>query len=230
LESKLLHDWPVTRDEAFHIQMRLAPEIELFGNFDDIHHVAAVETAYGTDPDIVYVAAVVVSFPDIEEIDRACHAETVTFPYLPGYYYFREGRAIVKALEKLKQEPDIIMVHGHGIAHPRRIGMASHLGLAMDKPTIGCCRKLLAGQHKTVAPTKGSCQPIVLQGKEVGFAYRSKDNVKPIFISPGHKCTLEQSRDIVVRSLRGFRLPEPLRLAHLFANKFKRGSERKRSV
>ena len=107
--------------------------------------------------------------------------------------------------------------------------MACQIGLAIDRPTIGCARKLLAGRHRPVAPAKGSSQPIVANSKQVGLAYRSKENVKPIFISSGHRCDLEHARDIIVKNLRGFRLPEPLRLAHLFANKYRRRSEAKKS-
>ena len=137
---------------------------------------------------------------------------------------------ILSALEKIKENPDIIIVHGHGYAHPGRCGMASLVGLAFDKPSIGCARRLLAGYHRPVDPRKGSQQPLILNSREVGIAYRSKENVKPIFISPGHKCNLAQARDIIVQNLRGFRMPEPLRLAHLYANKYKRHREQKNST
>ena len=143
-------------------------------------------------------------------------------------FFFREGQTIIKAFEKLENEPDLLMVHGHGISHPVRFGMASHIGLIFNKPTIGCCRKLLVGKHREVDDSKGSFQIISYQNKEVGYAYRSKDSVKPIFISPGHLISLEQSKEYIVRNLRGFRLPEPLRSAHKFANKFRRQIEKKK--
>jgi len=219
--------WPATKTEALVHQKRAANAVKLLGHFDDLKLVAAVDTAYGKNAEVVYASAVVVSFPEIEEVDRAFQYDAVKFPYVPGLFFYREGETMLKALCKLQCEPDVIIVHGHGIAHPRRCGVASQVGLVLDKPTIGCARKLLVGFHRPVPPAKGQYQPILAESKEVGCAYRSKEGVKPIFISPGHLCSHDQARDIVVRNLRGFRLPEPLRLAHLFANKFRRRIEGK---
>jgi deoxyribonuclease V len=227
MNYRSLHEWPQSRREAEHIVSDLAEQVEIAPVLQEPKTIAAVDTAYGKNAEVVFTSAVLVSFPEIEEIERTFQYGQVSFPYLPGLFYFREGETIIKALSKLKTEPDIIIVHGHGVAHPARCGMASLIGLAFDKPTIGCARKLLAGQHRPVAPGKGNFQPIMIQSREVGYAYRTKDGVKPIFISPGHKCNLEQSRDYIVRNLRGFRQPEPLRLAHLYANKFRRHIERK---
>ncbi|MFQ5452747.1 MAG: endonuclease V [Candidatus Zixiibacteriota bacterium] len=230
MEYKIHHHWPENKFEAIEIQKKLAEKIQIDGNYDDIKLIAAVDTAYGKNADLIFAASVLVTFPEIEEVERTFQYEPVNFPYIPGYFYFREGHVIINTLAKLKCEPDIIIVHGHGIAHPRRCGIASLIGLAFDKPSIGCARKLLTGNLRQVSPTKGSYQPIILNSKEVGIAYRSKDNVKPIFISPGYKCNLNQSKDIIVKNLRGFRLPEPLRIAHLIANKFKRHIENKELV
>lgn len=222
--------WPESKVKAIGLQEKMANDVDLLGNLDDIKLVAAVDTAYGKNADVVYASAVVMSFPDIQEVERAFQYNTVDFPYVPGLFFYREGPTILKVLSKLECDPDVVIIHGHGIAHPRRCGLASQVGIVMNKPTIGCARKLLCGNHRTVAPAKGSSEPITLKSSKVGVAYRSKDNVKPIFISPGHKCSLEQARDIVVRSVRGFRLPEPLRLAHLFANKFRRRVEAKKNL
>jgi len=146
----------------------------------------------------------------------------VSFPYIPGLYYYREGQIIVEVLKKLQAEPDLLMVDGHGIAHPKSCGIACHLGIDFDMMSIGCARKLLVGNNVPVRELKGNYQPVRFRGKEVGVAYRSKDGVKPIFISPGHQCDTEYARNIIIRCLRGFRMPEPIRLAHLFANKYKR--------
>ncbi|UCG61799.1 MAG: endonuclease V [Candidatus Zixiibacteriota bacterium] len=206
----------------------MAGKIELLGNFDELKLIAAVDTAYGKNAGTVYASVVLMSFPEIQEIERVFQYDQVTFPYIPGLFFYREGPTILKALSKLESEPDVVIVHGHGIAHPRRCGIASQVGVVLSKPTIGCARRMLCGYHRPVAPSKGSFQPMTLKSKEIGLVYRSKENVKPIFISPGHMCNLQQARDIVVRSLRGYRLPEPLRLAHLFANKFRRRIESKK--
>ncbi len=223
-------DWPTSKTEAVKMQEEMAGKIELFGNFDNLKLIAGVDTAYGKNADTVFASVVVMSFPEIEEVERAFQYDPVTFPYVPGLFFYREGATILKALSKLEFEPEVIIIHGHGIAHPRRCGIASQVGLILEKPTIGCARKMLCGHHKPVAPSKGSFQPMTLKTREVGLAYRSKENVKPIFVSPGHRCNLEQARDIVVRCLRGYRLPEPLRLAHLFANKFRRRTEAKKNL
>ncbi|MDH4156413.1 MAG: endonuclease V [candidate division Zixibacteria bacterium] len=227
MRYKRFHGWPTSRLEAAAIQLKLAQKIDPQDYPVTPRLIAAVDTAYGRDGQVVYAAAVVTTFPEIEEVERTFCQTPVIFPYIPGMYYFREGACILEVLEKIRNEPDLLMIHGHGIAHPRNCGMACFIGLAFDKPSIGCARKLLVGRHREVAPHKGGQQPIIWRSREVGIAYRAKDRVKPIYISPGYKCNLQQARDIVVMNLRGFRLPEPLRLAYLFANKYKRYRERK---
>lgn len=216
--------------EAIAIQKELAPQIEIYPPRTDICFLTAVDTAYSTDGETVFAAAVTLSFPDLEEIEKRFQFEKVKFPYQPGLFFFREGTAIINVLEKLEQEPDLLIIHGHGIAHPRGIGMASQIGLIFDKMTIGCSRKVLLGSHREVDSKKGSYQPISLNNREVGYAYRSKDGVKPIYISPGHHCDLTISKEIIVKCLRGYRLPEPMRIAHLLVNKYKHHFERKKEA
>ena len=227
LEYRKLHDWPTTKAEASAIQDEMAGRIELHANAESPGLIAAVDTAYGNNAETLFASVVVTTFPEIEVVERTYHYGPLNFPYIPGLYYFREGPVIIEALAKVESDPDLVIVHGHGLAHPRRCGMACSLGIAFDKPTIGCARKLLTGYHRPVGEIKGSCQPITIRSQEVGLAYRSKDNVKPIFISPAYKCDLDQAKEIIVQNLRGFRLPEPLRLAHLFANKLRRQIEKK---
>lgn len=221
-----MHEWPDTRQRAIDIQRDVASRVVLHGNTDEPRLIAAVDTAYGFGGEHLYASAVVLSFPQLEEVERAYHFGKVTFPYFPGLFYFREGPIMVEALARLKSEPDLIIVHGHGTAHPQRCGIACHIGVNFNKPTVGCARRLLVGTHRPVPDLKGGQQPILHKGKEIGIAYRTKDKVKPLFISPGHMCDLNFSRDMIVRCLRGFRLPEPLRLAHLLANKYKRKMEK----
>lgn len=221
-------DWPSNKIEAFDIQKEMAKKVEIFSNLDEIKLIAAVDTAYGKNAEVIYASAVLIKFPDLEEVERRFQYDKVSFPYIPGMFYFREGATIEKVLQKLDTEPDLLIIHGHGIAHPQRCGLASHIGIGFDKPTIGCARKLICGSHREVGEIKGSNQPIYHKNKEVGLAYRSKENVKPIFISPGHKCDIKLANEIIVKNLRGYRMPEPLRLSHLFANKFKRHIETKK--
>ncbi len=222
METRELHPWPETRAEAYAIIEEMVTRIEPGMAGEDPNLIAAVDTAHGPGGEVLYACAVVVTFPELEEVDRAFFHAPVRFPYEPGLLYFRDGPIITGALSQLISNPDLIIVQGHGQAHPLRCGVASHVGLVFDRPTIGCARRLLAGRHRPVAPAKGSYQPITIGSKEVGVAYRSRADVKPLFISAGHRCDSAQARDIVVRCLRGFRLPEPLRLAHQLVNKQKR--------
>ncbi len=221
------HPWPTDKYQAIEIQKELAKSIEILPNYDDINLIASVDTSWGKNADTVFASAVLCTFPEIEEIDRRSYYSETTFPYIPGMSYFREGQTMIKALEKLEQQPDLIIVHGHGIAHLKNSGIASLIGVGFDLPAIGCSRKLLIGSVKEIQLTKGSCQPINYQNKEVGVAYRTKEAVKPLFISPGHKCDIPFAKDIIIRNLRGYRMPEPLRFAHLAVNKYKRHIEKK---
>lgn len=226
MEIKYRHAWPSTKHDAIALQKEFIPRIALNSNSGEPSLIAAVDSAYGYGGEYLYAAAVVLSFPNLQEVERVYHSERVSFQYYPGLFYFREGPTIVGALAKLKSDPDFLMIHGHGIAHPQYCGIACHVGVAFNKPSLGCARRILAGTHHAVNDSKGSYQILRLRGKPVGFAYRTKDRVKPLFISPGHQCDMDQSRELVVKCLRGFRLPEPLRLAHLFANKYKRKAEK----
>lgn len=227
MEHRKLHDWPTDKFQAMDIQRDLSTQVEISDNISDIKYIAAVDTAYGKNAEIVFASAVVTTFPEIDEVEKTFQFDPVSFPYIPGMFYFREGETIIKTLEKLQTEPDLLIIHGHGIAHPKRCGTASMVGLAFDKPTIGCARKHLLGTYRDVDKAKGSIQPMSIANKQVGYVLRSKDGVKPIFISPGHKVDLEICREIIVKNLRGYRMPEPLRFAHQCANKFKRHIEKK---
>ena len=208
------------------IQRELREQVDICGNFRPPSMIAAVETAYGIEGKAVYAAAAVVTFPELEIVERRFARRPATFSYVPGLFYFREGPAMIAALEQLEEDADVIIVHGHGLAHPERCGIASCIGLAFDTPAIGCARRLLAGRHREVGVERGSEESITLKSQPVGVAYRSRDKVKPIFISPGHLCNIEQARDTVVQCLRGYRLPEPQRIAHASANKSRRLHER----
>lgn len=225
MQYEFPYQWPATRDEAFSILEQTAQQVVIDSNTPEPTLIAGVETDYGQSGDILYAAAVVVSFPEFQVVERALHYVKLSFPYYPNLVFFREGQGMVHVLAKLKSEPDVLMISGHGIAHPQGCGPASHLGVMFDRPTIGCARRLLAGQFQEPDNQKGSAQPILLRGKEVGMAYRSKDGVKPIFISPAHRCDLQFARRITVQCLRDYRQPEPLRIAHLEANKYRRRSD-----
>jgi len=219
------HSWPGTREEAYNFQDTRLDRLEIIGNTVEPKTIVAVEATYGRDAAVIYAAAVVFSFPEHKYIENKYVQFDTAFEYVPSLFYFREGPALVAALEEIETDVDLIMINGHGIDHPRNCGIATHIGMDFDKPAIGCARRLLAGQHQPVGEEKGDSQQLFHLNKEVGVVYRSRERVKPIFISPGHKCNIEFAHNIIVRSLRDYRLPEQLRAAHRLANKNKRFSE-----
>lgn len=225
MQPVFTHSWPNSKAEAHQCQEKLAGQVKLPPLTEEPSVIVAVETTYGSGGETLYCCAAVLSFPELTEVETVFSHGPADFKYEPGLLYFREGPVITQTLSKLTATPDLLMVHGHGIAHPKRCGLASSLGVVFEIPTIGCCRKLLAGHHREVPTTKGSAQPIILNDNEVGMAYRSKTNVKPMFISPGHLCDLQSAVSLTQRCMRGFRQPEPARLAHLLAHRFKRRTE-----
>ena len=149
----------------------------------------------------------------------------LTMPYVPGLLSFRELPLVLTAWDRLRQKPDLVLVDGHGIAHPRGLGIASHLGLAIDRPTIGCAKSILVGRHEPLAPARGSMAPLVHHGETVGYAVRTKDKVNPVFVSCGHRVSQETAVRWVLECARGYRLPEPTRQAHLASNQLRREGE-----
>ena len=161
---------------------------------------------------------VIFEFPSFKIIERKHCVSTVNFPYIPGLLTFREGPSLLEAFEKIKIEPDIILFDGQGIAHPRRMGIATHLGLFLDKPTIGCAKSKLCGNYSSLGEKKGEYTLLKENNEILGAALRTRDRVKPIFVSPGNKIDLFTSIEIVLKCTRKYRLPIPVREAHIFVN------------
>lgn len=227
LEFRLLHDWPQNPNDAVKLQYELQPSVDVSMHIDTPSLITAVDTAYNNKTNRLYAAAVTLKYPEMTNYERAVAEAEAKFPYIPALLAFREGPVILKTLGRLKTRPDAVIYPGHGLAHPRGIGMASHLGLITGIPSIGCARKCLAGDYRRPLPGKGECSSLFVSDVESGFVYRTKENVKPMFVSPGHKCTIRDALDIVIGCLTGYRMPEPLRLAHLYANKYKQSAEKK---
>ncbi len=223
-----LHKWPHGRNEAVKIQHQFKNRVVFKGALDNVKLIAGVETAFDHIANVLYAAVCLYSYPDLVEKERATASATATFPYVPGLHVFREGPVIIKACSRLHTRPDLVMFAAHGEAHPRHFGMASHLGVILDIPTVGCARKLLVGEHDEVDEKSGSSAPLMMDTTRVGTVYRSRDGVKPIFISPGHCCDVEAATKIVVSTLREYRIPEPLRAAHRLANRLKHAGEKRK--
>lgn len=218
MKAQHLHSWQMTPDQAKTVQRELAVMVSRRNGFDAVRLVAGVDISAPNAAGLARAAVVVLSYPELAPVERKVVTKEVTFPYVPGLLSFRESPLIIAACEELEATPDLILVDGQGIAHPRRLGLASHLGLLWDRPTIGCAKSRLCGEHKMVPAEPGSYAEITDNGEVIGAVLRTKAGVAPLYISIGHKVDLETAISWVVRCCRGQRLPEPTRLAHLAAS------------
>jgi deoxyribonuclease V len=179
--------------------------------------VAGVDISVNREQGVARGAVVVLNYPELRLVETKVVSGKVDFPYVPGLLSFREAPLTLAACERLTLTPDLILVDGQGIAHPRRLGLASHLGLFLDTPTIGCAKSLLCGRHSPPGEEPGSYCEVVDGGETIGVALRTKPGIKPVYVSIGHKVDLETAIYWVLECCRGYRLPEPCRLAHLAA-------------
>ena len=217
--------WDVTPKEAIAIQQELRTKVQLKPLPGKVKRVGGVDLSYNIGSDVVFAALVILDMETLEVIARSGVQDRMTFPYIPGLLSFREIPALMKVWEQLdpSYKPDIILADGQGIAHPRRIGVATHLGILTETPTIGCAKNVLVGSHEILSEEKGSAAEMIDKSEVVGYALRTKHKVKPMYISPGHFITLEESRDIAMRCVGKYRMPEPTRQAHLTVNAMRRG-------
>ncbi|TET14450.1 MAG: deoxyribonuclease V [Dehalococcoidia bacterium] len=218
MKAHHLHDWQIARDQAMQIQRDLAAMVSRRNEVGDILLVAGVDISAPDSEGFARAAVAVVSYPELKLKETKVVQQQVTFPYVPGLLSFRESPLILAVCEKLNADPDLILVDGQGIAHPRRLGLASHLGLLWDKPTIGCAKSRLCGEHQLVPPQPGSYAEIIDNSEVIGAALRTKQGAGPVYVSIGHKVDLQAAVSWVLRCCRGLRLPEPTRLAHLAAS------------
>jgi deoxyribonuclease V len=218
-----VHPWKVTTADAQAIQLKLAGLVSRKNEVSRPKLVAGVDISAPRFQGKVRGTVVVLSYPELEVVEIGAVEQTVDFPYIPGLLSFRESPVILAAYEKLRSKPDLVLVDGQGIAHPRRFGIASHLGVLLDVPTIGCAKSLLCGTFDSLGSEAGSTAEIEHEGEVVGMALRTKANVRPVFISIGHKVDLAAAVSWVGKCCLGYRLPEPTRLAHLAASGNLRG-------
>jgi len=212
-----LHEWNVSVAQARDIQSRLARDVITEGRVNNPRLVAGVDISSPDARGVARGAAVVLCYPELNIVEVEVIEDRISFSYIPGLLSFRECPLIVAACEKLGSVPDLILVDGQGIAHPRRFGLASHLGLLLDLPTIGCAKSILCGRHQPPGEEPGSHAALLDNEELVGAALRTKSGVKPVYVSIGHKIDLASALQWVVKCCRGHRLPEPTRLAHLAA-------------
>jgi len=208
------HVWEVTPAEAWRIQERLRRHVVLCDRIGEMRLVAGVDASYDEARRRARAAVAVLQFPAITLCERVAVERALTFPYVPGLLSFRELPAVLDALQQLQHTPDLILCDGQGIAHPRRMGLATHLGVLTNLPTIGVAKSRLMGEHGVVPQRKGGWTPLLDQGEVIGAVLRTRGRVKPVFVSQGHRVSLAAALGLVMRCVTRYRLPEPIRRAH----------------
>ncbi len=216
-----IHNWDLSYSQVISLQKELAGRVE----HKKIRHkpetIAGLDCAFSKDGKRIIAAIVVLRFGDFTLIETQKAIQEVNFPYIPGLLSFREAPVCIAAAEKLKTTPGIFMIDGQGFAHPRRLGIASHLALFFDKPTIGCAKSRLIGEFSEPASKKGNFSPLTDKGEIIGAAVRTRTNVKPVFVSVGNKCLLEDAIEITLACATKYRISEPTRLAHQLVSRLK---------
>lgn len=212
------HPWEISPSEAIAIQQRLRGEVVREDRLGPVRHVAGVDVGFEADGAVARAAVAVLGFPSLELADHAVFRSPARFPYVPGLLSFREVPAVIGALEKLAVVPDLLLCDGQGIAHPRRFGIASHLGLLCGIPSIGVAKTRLIGEHGPVPEGRGEWAPLLDRGETVGAVLRSRRGVKPLYISIGHRVSLATALGYVMACVTRYRLPETTRQAHRLAS------------
>lgn len=218
-----LHDWNLTPREAVELQKSLREQVRINTLAREVKTIAGADISFNKFSTTIYASVVVINLETMETIEETGVVSETKFPYVPGLLSFREAPAMLEAWSKLKIEPDAVMFDGQGIAHPRRIGIASHVGLMLNRPTLGCAKSVLVGKYEEPEAERGNWSEMIDKGETIGAALCTKTNVQPVFVSPGHLITLQEAIDLTLKSDGGYRQPEPTRRAHLLVNALRRG-------
>jgi len=218
MKVRRLHPWPDTTADAAALQRELSPKVITEDRLGPVRYVAGIDVGFEQANTITRAAVVVLSYPDLELREQAVARRPVEFPYVPGFLSFREAPAVLHALEKLRITPDLLLCDGQGLAHPRRLGIACHLGLLTDRPSIGVAKSRLVGSHEEVPQERGAWRDLMYKGEVVGAVLRTRVNTRPLFISVGHRIGLVTAIDYVMGCTTRFRLPETTRCAHRLAS------------
>lgn len=230
MKVRSLHPWEVDIPRAAAIQARLRRRLVQRPLPHPIRRLAGADVAYDRRSDAVWAAVVVLDFPGLELVEIAEAAAAAPFPYVPGFLTFREGPVLVQAFRALRIAPDVVIFDGQGIAHPRRLGIAAHMGILLEIPAIGCAKRRLTGRHEDPGPRRGDRRPLWAggprggRGARIGTVLRTREGVRPVYVSPGHLCDHRGAARIVLRAATGFRLPEPVRRAHARVTALRRGA------
>ncbi len=213
-----MHAWDVSPKEAVKIQQALQSHVQLEDDFGAVKTVAGVDVGFEAHNTITRAAIAVLDFKTLEPVETALARRPTSFPYVPGLLSFREVPAVLEAMLQLSREPDLLLCDGQGIAHPRRFGIAAHLGLLLDIPAIGVAKSRLTGTHDRVPPEKGAHVPLMDKDEQIGVVLRTRTHVKPLYISPGHRISIDTAHKLVMHCVTKYRLPETTRLAHKLAS------------
>jgi deoxyribonuclease V len=225
-EHALTLEVPASLDEAREIQEAIARAVEAVPpvSLDRVRFIAGADASYSPDGRIVHAAVAVLGIPDLNVVERCWVSREVLFPYVPGFFAFREGQAIMSAVGALAKKPDLLLVDGHGRAHPRRAGIASHVGLLLSIPTVGVAKQILLGDAMEFGPARGSASPVWDRGEIVGMAVRTKSGSRPVYVSAGYAMDLESAVAAVLSTTSSSRIPAPLREAHRISREVRRSS------
>jgi len=208
------HSWKLSYGEAVALQNSLSSQLVLESDGRSVQKVAGVDVAYSKKSSRLFAAVIVLRFPEMAPVTQAAAQAPAAMAYIPGLLSFREIPVVLQAFRALDMKPDVVVCDGQGLAHPRRFGLACHLGLLLDVPAIGCAKSRLVGEHDSPGESPGDFAPLVLNGDVVGSVLRTKLRCNPVYVSPGHLTDVEAARRLVLACCRGYRLPEPIRQAH----------------
>ena len=221
--SQPLHAWDVSPREAIAIQHELRHKVQLIPLKEPITYIAGADISFNRGSNVFYAGFVVFRYPSMKLCGHSLVVSHSAFPYVPGLLSFRELPALLAAWKQMPLQPDVVLMDGHGIAHPRRLGIASHFGLWVNRPTIGCAKRLLVGMHSTLGQSAGSDTIIYDRHETIGVALRTRDRIKPVYISAGNLLTLPDALAITRQCVAKHRLPEPTRRARLLVNQLRKG-------
>jgi|SRR5699024_596917 len=209
--------------KATALQKKMRTKISLEELREPPQLVAGSDISFNRGSDMMHAAIIMVELPSLKVAARSLVSEETPFPYIPGLLAFRELPILWKAWQQLRMKPDVLIMDGHGLAHPRRMGVATHFGIEIDRPTMGCAKSILTGTHEKLPLEKGNSVPLMDGDEQVGTVLRSRTNVNPIYISPGQKISFDDTYDVAMQVLTRYKLPRTTRLAHEWANRLRRG-------
>jgi len=221
----ITHEWDVSPGLAIQIQERLKARVVLSNGFQQLSRIGGADVAFSRKRNKVYAVLVVLDYVTMSALEMVSGEGPARFPYIPGLLTFREGPVLMEVFNRLRKWPDLILFDGQGIAHPRRLGLASHMGLLLNTPSIGCAKSPLRVQFKPPKRERGSLSKMMYGHEQVGVVLRTRDGINPLYISPGHMVDLPTSVKVVLDCGRGYRLPEPTRIAHIQVSQMRRRDE-----